>query len=70
MGMGPDDVDGNIVDPDDGSSGNRPLGLLTGGNVGPQASPGRSNGLVDGIAPLGGGNFSWPLGRMELLAGG
>ena len=53
LGVGPDDVDGNVAGlVGDGVSGDRPLGLLTGGNVGPQASPGGPNGSVDGIAPL------------------
>ena len=52
-GVGPDEVDGNVAGlVGNGVSGDRPLGLLTGGNVGPQASPGGPYGSVDGIAPL------------------
>ena len=50
-GMGPNDVDGDVEDPDDGASADRTLGLLTGGNVGPQPSPGGTNGSVNGNAP-------------------
>ena len=82
--MGPNNVDGDVADPDgdgasgdrpvdvdgDGASGDRPLGLLTGGNVGPQASPDGTNGSAGENAPLGGERFSWPLGQTEHLAGG
>ncbi len=40
LGAGPDDVDGDVTDPGNGASGNFILGLLTGGIVGPLASPG------------------------------
>jgi hypothetical protein len=50
--MGPNDVDGVVADPGDGASGDCPLGLLTGGNVSPLASPDGTNGSVDGDAPL------------------
>ena len=52
-GMGPNDVDGDVANPvGDGASGDPPLGLSTGGDVGPQQFPGESDGSVDGIAPL------------------
>ena len=50
-GMGPDDVDGDVADPGDGASGDRPLGLLTGGDVSPRASLGGTNGSASGDAP-------------------
>jgi hypothetical protein len=43
-GIDPDDVDGDVADPGDGVSGDRPLGSLTGGDVGPRASSGGTNG--------------------------
>ena len=44
--MGPNDVDGDVADPGDGASGDQPRVLLTGGDVGPQASSGVTNGLA------------------------
>ncbi len=49
--MGPDD-DGDVADPGDGASGDRPLGLLTRGDVGPQASSGGTDGSASRDAPL------------------
>ena len=45
------DVDGDVADPGDGASGDRPLGLLTGGDVSPRASLGGTNGSASGDAP-------------------
>ena len=54
----------------DRASGDRPTGLLTWGNVGPQASPDGTNGSAGKNAPpFGGEHFSWPLGRTETSQG-
>ena len=54
MGIGPDDVLGDFADNSgDGAAGNRPFGSLTGGDVRPQGSSGRTNSSAGGDAPLG-----------------
>ena len=62
-GMGPNDVDGSVPDPGDGASGDHTLGLLTGGHVDPPASPGGTNGLVDGSDPFDNRDGCRPDGR-------
>ena len=52
LGVGPDDVEGNVSDPiGDGASGDQPLGLLTKGGVSPPASPDGTIDLADRGAP-------------------
>ena len=49
--MGTDNVDGDVADPGDGASGDQPLGPLTRGDVGPQASSGGTDSSANGDAP-------------------
>ena len=63
-------VDSDVTDPeDDGTSGDLPLGLVRGGNVG-TGIPRRNEWFGWRECPLGDGRSSRPLGQTEHLAGG